>query len=306
MFGRIIKSLKKTRDNIMSKIKVLVGRGKIGEELLEELEEILIGADIGFDATNQILTDLRNQVKANNLKESDEIVEFLSEELAKILDEDVQEVWNTTDKPHVIVMVGVNGVGKTTSIGKMAYRYRQNNKKVLIASCDTFRAAADEQLAIWAERAGVDIVRSKQGADPAAVAFDTLQKSISGNYDVLIVDTAGRLHNKINLMEELKKIIRVLNKKMEGVPHEVLLAIDATTGQNGLNQSEKFNEALNLTGIVLTKLDSTSKGGIVIAIRRSLGIPIRLVGTGEKIDNIDEFDPKAFAQGILEDSDETD
>ncbi len=305
MFDRIVKSLKKSRDAIMGKLKVLVGRGKIGEDLLEELEEILIGADIGFDATEEILEELRDQVKAENMHDAEEIVPFLRDKLSEMLMGDAEEdFWHPVEKPHVIMMVGVNGVGKTTSIGKMAYRFKQSGKKVLIASCDTFRAAADDQLAVWAERAGVDIVRSQSGADAGAVAYDTLVKAQKGGYDVLIVDTAGRLHTKVNLMFELEKIGRVLKKKMPDAPHETLLAIDATTGQNGLIQSEKFGEALPLTGLVLTKLDSTAKGGIVIAIKQKLGIPIRLVGTGEKIDNIDHFDPKAFATGILEEEEE--
>jgi fused signal recognition particle receptor len=304
MFERIINSLKKTRNSIMSKLRVILGRGKIGDELLEELEELLLGADIGYEATEEILENLRVQVKTNNLREANDIIAFLRNELARMLDDTSLEFWSPPTKPYTIVIVGVNGVGKTTSIGKMAYRFRENGKKVLIASCDTFRAAADEQLAIWASRAKVDIVRSQSGADPASVAFDTLQKAINGNYDVLIVDTAGRLHTKSNLMDELKKIIRVLAKISPDYPNEVLLVLDATTGQNGLIQSEKFHEALNLSGIILSKLDSTAKGGIIIAIRKKLGIPIRLVGTGEKIDNIDEFDPKAFAEGILSEQEE--
>ena len=303
MFKRIVESLKKSRDQFMGKLKVLVGRGKIGEDLLDDLEEILISADIGFDATMEILDELRTQVKAENMTDAQEIVPFLRDKLSDMLvgDND-DDFWNPEPNPYVIMMVGVNGVGKTTSIGKMAYRFKQNGKKVLIASCDTFRAAADEQLAEWAKRAGVDIVRSQSGADAASVAYDTLLKVEKGGYDILIVDTAGRLHTKLNLMAELQKIGKVLKRKMPDAPHETLLAIDATTGQNGLIQSEKFGEALPLSGLVLTKLDSTAKGGIVIAIKRELNIPIRLVGTGEKIDNIDHFDSKAFSTGILEES----
>ncbi|MFP4459707.1 MAG: signal recognition particle-docking protein FtsY [Candidatus Zixiibacteriota bacterium] len=307
MFNRIVSSLKKSRDALMGKLNGLLGRGKIDDDLLEDLEEILLGADIGFDATEEILDDLRQQVQLNKMTEADEIVYFLRDELAELLEEeDTAEFWNPSQKPYIIMVVGVNGVGKTTSIGKMAYRFRKSGKKVLIASCDTFRAAADEQLGIWAERADVDIVRSQSGADPASVAFDTVNKAQTGGYDVLIIDTAGRLHTRHNLMQELKKISRVVDKKTPGAPHEILLTLDATTGQNGLIQSEKFNDALNLTGLILTKLDSTARGGIVLAIRKQLGIPLRLVGTGEKIDNIDQFDPKAFAEGILESSEPMD
>jgi fused signal recognition particle receptor len=260
----------------------------------------MLGADMGYEATEEVLGNLKKKMRLLGKNDADFVVNTLKEELSLILENDDNTgFWEPVNKPHVIVVAGVNGAGKTTSIGKMAYRFRQNGKKVLIASCDTFRAAADEQLSIWAERAQVDIVRSQSGADPASVAFDSVNKALSAGYDVVIVDTAGRLHNRTNLMDELKKIIRVLSTKYEGTPHEILLVLDGTTGQNGLVQSEKFNEALSLTGIILTKLDSTAKGGIIIAIKKSLGIPIRLVGTGEKIDNIDEFEPKAFVEGLL-------
>lgn len=309
-FGDAFKKLKdgltKTRDTLFNKVAALVSsRSVIDDDMLERLEEILISGDVGVDTTMVILQNIKTRVKEQKIESSDNLVQFLKEEIAGVLhatgNSEAKEILLPVGpRPYVVMVVGVNGVGKTTSIGKLANVYREQGHKVIIGAADTFRAAANEQLEIWAQRAGVDIVRQAHGADPAAVAFDSLSSAISKKADVVIIDTAGRLHTKINLMEELKKIRRVLDKRLPGAPHEVLLVLDATTGQNALQQVKQFSSAVEVTGIVLTKLDGTAKGGIVLAISNELKVPVRFIGVGEQIDDLQVFDRQAFVDALFE------
>jgi fused signal recognition particle receptor len=307
IFKKLKEGLDRTRKNLTDGVRqVLAGFRPIDENLFEELEEVLIGADVGVATTDKILEQLRERVKSEGVRDSSGVESLLKDEIARVLQgSDSRKTGEVPGeavrgKPHVIIMVGVNGVGKTTTIGKLAHRYTSEKKKVLIAASDTFRAAAVEQLAIWAGRAGVDIVRSASGADPASVAFDGLEAALARGADVLIVDTAGRLQTKINLMEELKKIGRVLSRKLPGAPHEVLLVLDASTGQNAVIQAREFGLAMGLTGLVLAKVDGTAKGGVVIAIADQLGVPVRWLGVGEGIDDLTEFDPRDFAAALFE------
>lgn len=271
---------------------------RIDQELLDELEEILIKADVGPGTTERIIDGIKSEAKAKKIEESDKVMELLKEQIIAVLgNEKLSE--GTLSSPHVIMMVGVNGTGKTTSIAKLARKYSDEGKKVLVAACDTFRAAALEQLSIWAQRVGVEIIKSMPNQDPASVAFDAIKSASSRKFDVVIADTAGRLHTKINLMEELKKIKRVMGKAKEGAPHEVLLVIDATTGQNGLSQVQLFDEAVGITGIFLTKLDGTAKGGIIIAIGNQFKVPVKYVGLGEKPDDFQSFDPIQFTEALF-------
>jgi len=300
--------LAKTRDSIVNKIQRLATtKSKIDDELLDKLEEILIAGDVGVETANIILADLRHRVKETKYESTTQLVSLLKEEITAILHvnddkEPSLAVLPEASKPYVVMVVGVNGVGKTTTIGKMAYLYRQAGHKVVIGAADTFRAAANEQLEIWAKRAGVDIVQQSRGSDPAAVAFDALNSAVSGQSDIVIIDTAGRLHTKTNLMEELKKIKRVMDKRLTGAPHEVLLVLDASTGQNGLQQVKYFTAAVEVTGIVLTKLDGTAKGGIVLAISNEMKLPVKFVGVGESIDDLQPFNRRAFVDALFEDS----
>jgi fused signal recognition particle receptor len=304
-FRKLKEGLAKTRDTLFNKVVTLVSsRTVIDDEMLERLEEILISGDVGVETTMVILENIKKRVKQEKIESSDHLIEFLKEEIAGVLvgadSRAVNEILLPAEpRPYVIMIVGVNGVGKTTSIGKLANVYRQNGHKVIVGAADTFRAAANEQLEIWAQRAGVDIIRQAHGADPAAVAFDSLSSAVSKKADVVIIDTAGRLHTKINLMEELKKIRRVLDKRLPGAPHEVLLVLDATTGQNALQQVKQFSAAVDVTGIVLTKLDGTAKGGIVLAISHELKVPVRFIGVGEQIDDLQPFDRKAFVDALF-------
>jgi len=304
--NRLKEGLAKTRDNLFGKIqKIITGKTKIDDELLNNLEEILITSDVGVSTTNKIIEDIRMRVKKDGYDNPADLDEMLKEEIQKQLISKNFEENNPFDvpidhKPHIIMIVGVNGVGKTTTIGKLAYNYRTAGKKVIIAAADTFRAAANEQLEIWAKRAGVEIIQQQQGSDPAAVAFDALKSSQSHNVDVLIIDTAGRLHTKVNLMEELKKIKRVLQKLVPNAPHEALLVVDATTGQNAIQQAKQFSAAVGVTGIVLTKLDGTAKGGVVLAISNELNIPVKYIGVGESIEDLQPFNPKAFVDALFE------
>ena len=302
LLGRLKEGLAKTRSNILGRIgDVVRRRGRIDEEMLEEIEEILIGADVGVDTTLKIMDAVRARVQRERISESERIIGLLKEEVAGVLSCANEGKDACTDgRPQVVLLIGVNGTGKTTTIGKLAKRYRDQGKKVLLAACDTFRAAAIEQLEIWADRAGADLVRHQTGADAAAVAFDAVSASKARGTDVLIVDTAGRLHTKVNLMEELKKIHRVLGNAMEGAPHECLLVLDATTGQNALAQARQFDAALGVTGLVLTKLDGTAKGGIVIALADQLDLPVRMIGIGEQLDDLRDFDPQEFADALFE------
>ncbi|MBM3280905.1 MAG: signal recognition particle-docking protein FtsY [Candidatus Handelsmanbacteria bacterium] len=307
MLGRLLdklnSGLSKTREALADKIATVVGSGgRLDEDTLEELEAVLIQADVGMETAAALIEELRQRARQQRFKgNSNEVMALLKEHLAGMLESQDQDLpfAELPARPYTILVVGVNGVGKTTTIGKLAKRYAEDGHKVLIAACDTFRAAAVPQLEIWAERAGVEIVRAQQGADPAAVAFDALGAAKAREVDVLIVDTAGRLHTKVNLMEELKKIRRSLAKQDPGAPHETLLVLDATTGQNTLNQARQFHEATELTGLVLTKLDGTAKGGIALALRRELGIPVKLIGVGEGLDDLQPFEHRTFVEAML-------
>ena len=298
-FDRLKDGLQKTRKGITEKIdQVLVSFGKIDDELFDELEEILITSDIGIETTLRIIEDLKRKTKENKLTNPGDIKELLKEELIEILAENAPEL-KVEISPSVIVVIGVNGVGKTTSIGKIANLLKQNGKKVILAAGDTFRAAAIDQLEIWSNRVGVDVIKQSEGSDPAAVIFDAVQAAKSRKADVLICDTAGRLHTKKNLMEELKKVTRVIERELPGAGRETLLVLDATTGQNAISQAKTFSEVADISGIVLTKLDGTAKGGIVIAIKSELNIPVKLIGVGEKMEDLQKFDAKEFVEALF-------
>ena len=297
-FEKISAGLKKTRDSIMGSVtSMLRSFTKIDEELFEELEEILIMADAGANTSARICDELRKKVRERGVTDPEEVRGLLKETVAELL-RGGQEMQLST-KPSVILVIGVNGVGKTTTIGKLAARYKAEGKKVILAAADTFRAAAIEQLDVWAGRSGVDIVKHTQDADPAAVVFDAAAAAKARGADILICDTAGRLHNKKNLMDELSKIGRVLDRELPGADKEVLLVLDATTGQNAVNQAREFKNAAGITGIVLTKLDGTARGGVVLAIREDLDVPVKFVGVGEGIDDLLPFDPDVFTDGLF-------
>jgi fused signal recognition particle receptor len=298
LFSKIGQGLKKTRDAMMNSMNsMLRGFTRIDAELFEELEEILVMGDVGTATASRICEQLRTAVKERGITDPMAIRDLLKETVAQML-EGGQELALAT-KPSVILVIGVNGVGKTTTIGKMAARLKADGKKVILGAADTFRAAAIEQLEIWAERAGVDIVKHAQGADPAAVVFDTVSAAKARGADVVICDTAGRLHNKKNLMDELAKIGRVIDRELPDADKEILLVVDATTGQNAVNQAREFKQAAGITGIVLTKLDGTARGGVVLAIREDLQVPVKFVGVGEGIDDLQPFDPQQFADGLF-------
>jgi len=300
---RLKEGLARTREGLVRRIDQAIRRyDRIDEDLLEEIESILLQTDVGVETTAKIIDGLRRQAVDARTKDPAALQGLLREEMIRILDRRPPEAESTIHhKPHVVMIVGVNGTGKTTTIGKMAARYKREGKKVLIAAGDTFRAAAIEQLEVWAKRADADMVRHRPGADPAAVAFDAFQAAKAREIDVLIIDTAGRLHTKTNLMEELKKIKRTLAKQQEGVPHETLIVLDATTGQNALTQAKIFHETLSgLTGIVLTKLDGTAKGGIVLSVADRLAVPVRMIGVGEGIDDLQDFNPRDFVEALFE------
>ncbi|WP_124101210.1 signal recognition particle-docking protein FtsY [Ruminococcus sp. Marseille-P6503] len=298
-FEKLKAGLKKTKDSMMSRIEGLLNSfTKIDEDLFEELEETLIMCDIGVTTSMKICGELRERVKSQGVKDPALIMDMLKEVIAEMLGEDTPLDMSTA--PSVILVIGVNGVGKTTTIGKLAYQLKNEGKKVLVAAADTFRAAAIDQLEVWTERAGVDIIKHNEGSDPAAVVFDALTAAKARNTDVVICDTAGRLHNKKNLMDELRKISRIVHQQAEGCALEVLLALDATTGQNAVNQAKQFNEAADITGIILTKLDGTAKGGIIISIADDLKVPVKLVTVGEKIDDIQPFSAKDFVSALFE------
>ena len=298
-FDKLKEGLFKTKSVIVGKIDSLIKKFvKVDEELFEELEELLIGADLGFTTTEEILDELRDTVKDKRIKDGEQVKEELYAILRRMIGE--HEPLNLSAKPSVILVIGVNGVGKTTSIGKIANDLKSKGKKVVVAAADTFRAAAAEQLSVWCDRAGVDIIKQNQGADPAAVVFDAINAVKSRKADVLIIDTAGRLHNKKNLMDELSKIDRVISRELPDSSKETLLVLDATTGQNAVIQAKEFKEASRITGLVLTKLDGTAKGGIVISIRRELGIPVKFIGVGEQIDDMKPFNSEEFAKALFE------
>lgn len=299
-FGRLKEGLSKTRDNIVSGIdSVFSGFSSIDDDFYDELEEILIMGDIGVNASGEILDRLRRQVKENHIKEPERCREFLIESIKEQMKvEDTAYVFE--EEKSVVLVIGVNGAGKTTSVGKLAGLLKQQGKKVLIAAADTYRAAACEQLAEWANRAGVDIILGTQGADPSSVIYDAVNAAKARNVDVLICDTAGRLHNKKNLMEELKKMNRIIDREYPEAHRENLIVLDGTTGQNALNQAREFGETASLTGIVLTKMDGTSKGGIAVAIQSELGIPVKYIGVGEKLDDLQKFDSDQFVTALFD------
>ncbi|MFA5524444.1 MAG: signal recognition particle-docking protein FtsY [Tissierellales bacterium] len=301
-FSRLKSGLSKTRKGITEKIDlILKSYKKIEEELFEELEEVLISADIGVNTSLKIIEELRLKVKDSKVNEVKEVRGLLKEVLIDILTKDENGKLNIDPSPAIILVVGVNGVGKTTTIGKLSSRLKSEGKKVLIAAGDTFRAAAIEQLQEWGNRAGVDIIAHQEGSDPAAVIFDGIQAAKARKTDVLICDTAGRLHNKKNLMNELSKIFKVVGREYPDAKKEVLLVVDATTGQNAVSQAKVFKEACDITGIVLTKLDGTAKGGVVLAVQSELDVPVKLVGVGEKIADLQDFNPLSFVEAIFED-----
>ncbi|MGI8384491.1 signal recognition particle-docking protein FtsY [Robertmurraya sp. P23] len=297
--------LTKTRDNFSGKVNDLVARyRKVDEDFFEELEEILIGADVGFDTVMELIDELKMEVKRKNIQDPAAVQAVISEKLVDIYKGDEEEEVNTINIQEgltVILFVGVNGVGKTTTIGKLAHKYKSEGKKVLLAAGDTFRAGAIEQLEVWGERVGVEVIKQSAGSDPAAVMYDAVQAAKSRNADILLCDTAGRLQNKVNLMKELEKVKRVIEREIPGAPHEVLLVLDATTGQNAMVQAKTFKEATDVSGIVLTKLDGTAKGGIVLAIRNELKIPVKFVGLGEKMDDLQQFDAEQYVYGLFAD-----
>ena len=298
-FSKIKEGLQKTKNTFVKQIEsVFNSFTKIDEELFEELEELLITADVGVNTTQKICDRLRDEIKARGIKDPAEIKNLLRDIVCEIISGDCELSLNT--KPSVVMVIGVNGVGKTTTIGKLAHNFTEDGKKVLLGAADTFRAAAIDQLQIWADRSGVDVVRHNEGADPAAVVFDAITAAKARNADVVICDTAGRLHNKKNLMDELAKIKRVVEREANGCDTEVLLVLDATTGQNGVNQAKQFALASGITGIVLTKLDGTAKGGVVISIKDELGIPIKYIGVGEGIDDLQPFNPEEFSKALFE------
>jgi fused signal recognition particle receptor len=297
-FDRLKESLTNTRKSFVGKVESILTGRKIDEAALEELEEILIMSDVGTKAASEIMTVIREKARKGEAKDVDSVRDLLKREMTEMLG-DPHPIAIFGNKPFVILAVGVNGVGKTTTIGKLASRFRSQGLSVLLAAGDTFRAAGIEQLEIWAQRADTQLVKHQKGSDPAAVAFDAVVAAQSRNIDVLIIDTAGRLHTKSNLMEELKKVRRSIDKAMPGAPQEILLVVDATTGQNALRQAESFNEAVGITGIALTKLDGTAKGGIIFAVKKGLGIPVRLIGIGERIDDLRDFEPKEFVEALF-------
>ena len=300
-FEKLKQGLTKTKSAIVGKIDSLFKSFvRVDEDLFEELEELLISADMGVTITEQVLDELRDTVKEKRIKEPEEVKQELFAILKGMIGE--HEPLNLSTKPSVILVIGVNGVGKTTSIGKMSAELKSQGKRVVVAAADTFRAAAAEQLTVWCERAGVDIIKQGAGADPASVVFDAINAVKSRNADVLIVDTAGRLHNKKNLMDELAKIDRVIRRELPDAAKETLLVLDATTGQNAVYQAKEFKEASNITGLVLTKLDGTAKGGIIISIKQELGIPVKFIGIGEQIDDMKHFDASEFASALFEEN----
>lgn len=298
-FDKLMSGLAKTREKLADKLDDLLhGSVKIDDELLDELEETLIMSDVGTKTTEKLMEDLRKGVRKAEIKSADDVKKFLSNQIREILIEE-EGVTAEVEPPKVILMIGVNGAGKTTTIGKLSAYYAERGKKVMVAAADTFRAGAIEQLEIWANRTGAEIIKHSEGSNPSSVALDAARSAVAKNIDVLIVDTAGRLQNKFNLMEELKKINRIIGKGIPGAPHEVLLVLDATTGQNALRQAELFAKSADITGIVLTKLDGTAKGGMIIGIKEELNIPVKWVGVGEGIDDLRPFNAKEFADALF-------
>ena len=305
IFSKINKGLQKTRLSMAGAIdNVLHGVNEITDEMFDDLEEILVMGDVGVTTATEIIDRLRAKVAKENLRNGKQVRIAIKEIVAELIDGGEQMEMITM--PSIILVIGVNGVGKTTTIGKMAALYKAQGKKVILGAADTFRAAAIDQLQIWADRAGVDIVKHKEGADPAAVVFDTISAGKARNADIIIIDTAGRLHNKKNLMDELAKIYRVIDRELPWSDRESLLVLDATTGQNAVNQAREFKNVAEITGIVLTKLDGTARGGVVLAIKHDLNVPVKFVGVGEQMDDLQPFDPRAFAEGLFDVAEEED
>ena len=297
-FGRLVEGLTKTRNNLVSGLESLFSGSSIDEDFYEELEEILIMADIGIKTTTDIIENLREKVKENKIKDPQECKELLVQSIKEQM-QTKDDAYDFENKKSVVMVIGVNGVGKTTSIGKLASQLKAKGNKVVVAAADTFRAAAIEQLTDWTNRAGVDVIAQKEGSDPAAVVYDAANAAKSRNADTLIIDTAGRLHNKKNLMEELRKIDRVISREWPEATRETLIVLDGTTGQNALVQAKQFSEVAQLSGIIITKLDGTAKGGIAIAIQSELGIPVKYIGVGEQIDDLQKFDADSFIDALF-------
>lgn len=298
-FERLKDGLQKTRKNFTERIEVLIGMSaEIDDDFLDELEMILLSADVGAKTTEKLIEAVRQAARKKEIKGTEDVVPFLKKYLTQMLTEEGQRT-RISGTPTVILVVGVNGVGKTTTIGKLANYFHLLNYKVMIAAADTFRAAASEQLEIWGKRAGCDVIKHAEGADPAAVVFDAMKAAIARKADILFIDTAGRLHNKANLMNELEKIHRVIKREIPEAPHETFLVLDATTGQNAITQAKVFTETANVTGVVLTKLDGTAKGGVVIAIREELGLPVKWIGVGEGIMDFRPFEPEKFVDALF-------
>lgn len=301
LFQRLKDQIGKTRESFVKQVdRLFLGKKEIDADLLDSLEEILITADLGVSTATGLIERIREKVKRKELSDASALKNYLREEICTMLHSPQKEEEEIAARPFVILVVGVNGTGKTTTIGKLAHRFKGLGQNVMLVAADTFRAAAIEQLEIWSKRAGADFIKQKSGSDPSAVVYDALEAAQSRKTDVMIIDTAGRLHTKVNLMEELKKVQRVIQKKMPGAPHEILLALDATTGQNAISQAKLFNSALGVTGMVLTKLDGTAKGGVVVGISNELNIPIRFIGIGEKMEDLREFDPDAFVSALFD------
>lgn len=299
-FDKLKAGLEKTRKGFTEKIEqLIIGYADIDDDLLDDLEAVLLSADVGVKTTNQLMLAIRKGIKAKEIESPEELRPFLQAKISEILSDGVSEINMAKVPPTVIMVVGVNGVGKTTTIGKLAQYYSEQGQKVILAAADTFRAAAIDQLEVWGERTKTEIIKHTEGSDPAAVAFDAVQSAKARKADVVIVDTAGRLHTKSNLMEELKKIKRVIGRELPEAPHETLLVLDATTGQNAINQAKIFGEAADVTGVVLTKLDGTAKGGVVIAIKAELDLPVKWIGVGEGVSDLRPFIPQEFAEALF-------
>lgn len=302
--GLFDKGVKKTKEGFFQRLsRAVVGKSKVDDEVLDAIEEALVASDMGVDTTLKIVDSLEERVGRDKYMSMDELVEMLRDEIGKLLDVDGEtspaEPFDLGKKPIVVMVVGVNGVGKTTTIGKLASRYKSMGKKVIVGAADTFRAAAVDQLVIWAERAGVDIVKQGMGADPASVAFDTVKSAVAKEADVVLIDTAGRLHNRVDLMNELTKIRNVMRKVIPDAPHEVLLVLDASTGQNAFQQAKEFSKATDITSLAVTKLDGTAKGGVVIGIVDQLKVPVKFIGIGEGVDDLKVFDKKEFVNSLF-------
>ena len=298
-FDRVKAGLEKTKNNFVKKVEtIVIGYAEIDDDFLDDLEATMLVGDLGPKTTAYLMKEIRRGVTEGIINNTGEVMPFMEERITEMLG--AQEEVLELHKPEVILVVGVNGVGKTTTIAKLAHYYAEQGKKVIIAAGDTFRAAASEQLSIWADRVGVSIVKHKEGTDPAAVVFDACASAVAKEADLVIVDTAGRLHTKVNLMEELKKIGRVADKQIPGAPHQTLLVLDGTTGQNAVSQAKLFGEAVPVTGIVVTKLDGTAKGGVVISIKEELGVPVRWIGVGEQMDDLRPFNAKEFANALFD------